>query len=136
MATPALDDDEFLATFERSALSADQFSHRDHLRLGYLYLTRYDFGEAVSRISRGLKALVARLGLENKYHETITVAYMALIKERLHRRANPGNWDDFANANADLFDGNILYKYYSKDALLSETARRTFLLSGHSPHAG
>lgn len=136
MPAPASVDEQFLENFERSDLTADQFSHRDHLRLGYLYLTRYDFGEALFRMSRGLKALVAKLGLENKYHETITVAYMALINERLHRRGNSGTWDDFADANADLFDGDILYDYYAKDVLLSETARRTFVLSGHPPRTG
>lgn len=125
-----LSDGALLAAFEAGALQAGQFSHEQHVRIGYLYLTRMDFGQAVSRVSRGLKALVARLGLSDKYHETITVAFMALINERLGRDGDPGGWPAFARANPDLFDGDILYRYYDRAELFSEVARRTFVMGG------
>jgi len=124
-----LSDDALVEGFEACTLGAGQFSHRHHVRIGYLYLKRYDFGEAVSRVSNGLKALVAHLGLEDKYHETITVAYMALINERLGRDGDPGDWESFALANADLMDVDILYRYYDKDELFSDAARQTFVMS-------
>lgn len=128
-----MNDEALLAAFEAGALEAGQFSHAQHVRIGYLYLTRMDFGQAVSRVSRGLKALVARLGLSDKYHETITVAFMALINERLGRDGDPGGWDAFARAHPDLLEMDILYRYYDRSKLFSDVARRTFVMSGAGP---
>lgn len=128
-----LSDGALLAAFEAGALQAGQFSHEQHVRIGYLYLTRMDFGQAVSRVSRGLKVLVARLGLSDKYHETITVAFMALINERLGRDGDPGGWDAFARAHADLLKVDILYRYYDRSKLFSDVARKTFVMSRGAP---
>ena len=48
-------------------------------------LGRYPFGEAVTRFSRGLRLLAAKAGRPEIYHETITVAFLALIGERRAR---------------------------------------------------
>jgi hypothetical protein len=125
-----ISDDALLEAFEAGALQAGQFSHGQHVRVGYLYLTRMDFGRAVSRVSRGLKALVEKLGVADKYNETITVAFMALINERLGRDGDPGGWAAFARANPDLLDVDILYRYYDRAELFSDVARRTFVMSG------
>ena len=124
-----LGDDALIEAFETCALTADQFSHRLHVRIGYLYLTRHDFGQAVSLVSNGLRALVAHLGLKDKYHETITVAFMALINERLCRDGDPGDWESFARAHADLLSAEILHRYYNKEELFSPIARQAFVMS-------
>jgi len=131
-----LSDEALLDAFEAGTLESAQFSHGQHVRLGYLYLRAMDFGQAVSRISLGLKALVARLGLENKYNETITVAFMALINERLGRNGDPGNWAAFARENPDLLNADILYRYYDRTVLFSDFARQTFVMSSGAarPH--
>jgi hypothetical protein len=46
-------------------------------------LRRYDFPEAVLHYSRALQALTARAGAPGKFHQTITVAFLSLIAERL-----------------------------------------------------
>jgi hypothetical protein len=136
MSQSDLSDEALLDAFESSTLEAGQFSHGQHVRIGYLYLRSMDFGQAVSRISQGLKVLVARLGLEDKYHETITVAFMALINERLHRTGDPGGWAAFARKNPDLLDADILYRYYDRAELFSDVARRTFVMSGGAVRPG
>ena len=63
------------------------------------------------------------------YHETITWAFLLLIAERL--AANPcQHWEPFAAANQDLlvWKPSILERYYSKELLASDLARRTFLM--------
>ena len=73
--------DELLA-LETGTLDPAMFRHCDHVRLGYEMLGRYPFGEAVTRFSRGLRLIAAKAGRPEVYHETITVAFLALIGER------------------------------------------------------
>lgn len=118
---------EELAAFESGGLDPAQFPHAEHLRFGYEMLDRYSFGEAVSRFSGGLKLLAARVGKPENYHETITVAFLALINERRARdKTQP--WADFQRDNSDLFDKRCLEKWYGAEQLESDLARRIFCL--------
>ena len=92
--------DELLA-LENGTLDPAMFRHSDHVRFGYEMLGRYPFGEAVARFSRGLRLLAAKGGRPEIYHETMTVAFLALIGER-RARGRHGSWDDFRDNNADL----------------------------------
>ena len=116
-----------LVAFETGALDPAKFPHSEHLRMGYEMLSRYSFGEAVDRFSRGLKLLTARAGQPQLYHETITVAFLALINQR---RAPGGgqSWSEFKRTNADLFDKRCIEKWYSVEELASDLARTTFCL--------
>ena len=118
---------EELRAFEGGALDPAQFPHAEHLRLGYEMLERYPFGEAVTRFSGGLKLLAARAGKPEVYHETITVAFLALINER-RARDNGQAWSEFKRANSDLFDKRCLKRWYGAEQLASDLARRTFCL--------
>lgn len=123
-----MDEDVFVAAFETAALPAAAFRHRDHLRLGYIYVRRHGFEEALQRIADGLRRFTAAHGKPDRYHHTITVAFMALIAERLHDSGDPGSFARFAAANPDLLDVSVLYRYYPRDLLFSERARRGFIL--------
>ena len=116
-----------LRDFERGAIDPARFPHAEHVRLGYEMLARYPFGEALLRFSRGLKLLTAKAGRPEVYHETITVAFLALINERRARDAAQ-TWSHFEANNADLFDKRCLEKWYSAEQLSSDLARQTFCL--------
>ena len=118
--------DELLA-LENGTLDPSMFRHSDHVRLGYEMLGRYPFGEAVTRFSRGLRLLAAKAGRPEIYHETMTVAFLALIGER-RASGRCGNWDDFRDNNADLLQKGCLERWYDAEQLSSELARRTFCL--------
>jgi hypothetical protein len=118
---------EELGAFERGVVDPAQFPHAEHLRFGYEMLDRYSFGEAVSRFSDGLKLLAAKAGKPDVYHETITVAFLALINERRVRDETQA-WAEFKRDNADLFDKRCLEKWYGAEQLGSELARRAFCL--------
>jgi hypothetical protein len=116
-----------LTALETAALDPRAFPHREHVRLAYGMLERYSFGEAVARFSRGVKGLAAKAGKPEVYHETITVAFLAVIGER-RARARTRNWDEFEANNADLFDKRCLARWYGAEQLGSELARGTFCL--------
>jgi hypothetical protein len=121
------DAEEQLLAFETGALDPAQFPHSEHVRLGYEMLGRYSFGEAIFRFSGGLKLLAAKAGKPQVYHETITVAFLALINERRAGSATR-TWSEFRANNADLFDKRCLEKWYGAEQLGTDLARRTFCL--------
>ena len=118
---------EKLHALETGALDLAQFPHSEHVRLGYEMLGRHDFGDAVTRFSRGLKLLAAKAGKPQVYHETITVAFLALINERRARGVTQ-SWGEFEAANPDLFDKRCLEKWYGAEQLTTDLARQTFCL--------
>ena len=122
-------DAEFLRRFEDCTLPNAAFHHRDHVRLGWLYLRRLPALEALARFAEGLKRFATANGRPGLYHETITWAYLLLIHERM-ARAEAATWEEFARRNPDLltWKPSILDRYYEKETLGSELARRVFVL--------
>jgi hypothetical protein len=95
--------------------------------MAFEVLARHPFLEAAAAVSAALKAMARRAGNPDAYHETITLAFLALIGER---RAGGGfnDYDGFAAANPDLLDKAVLSRWYGPHKLGSETARRFFVL--------
>lgn len=125
-----LDDRAFLEAFESATLPESAFRHADHVRLAWLYLKRLPPAEALARFSEGLRRFAAALGKAGLYHETITWAYLLLIRERMERGGPAQSWQDFSAANPDLlaWKPSILGAYYREETLRSELARRVFVL--------
>ncbi len=119
--------EEELVAFESGAIEPKDFSHREHLRLGFEMLLRYSFAETLQRFSAGLKLLALRAGKPRLYHETKTVAFLSLIAER-SLRGRSSSWEEFIAANADLTDRRCLERLYNVRDLESETARAVFVL--------
>lgn len=126
----SLSDDEFVARFEDATLSTESFHHRDHVRMAFLYLCRYPALEAIQRFSVSLARFAAAKGKPGLYNETVTWAFLFLIRERMARSGSNCNWEQFAAQNADLlsWENNILRRYYREGTLKSNLARSTFLL--------
>lgn len=115
-----------LLKFVRGETEPAAFPHREHVRMAYEMLRRHPFDETVLHYSRGLRAVAAKAGHPQAFHQTLTVAFLAVIAERMGEA--PGEFDDFARAHADLFDKALLRRWYRPERLDSAAARRTFLL--------
>jgi hypothetical protein len=124
-----MSDEELIERFESCTLSGESFHHRDHVKVVWLFLRDHPVLETLSRFSAGLKRLAAANGKPHLYHETITWTYVFLINERMRRNGSGRSWQEFADANADLFDwkSSILGSYYQSDTLRSEMAREVFV---------
>jgi hypothetical protein len=120
----AMDD---LAALETGTLDPTRFPHGEHVRLGFEMLARHPFCDAVTRFSHGLRLIATKAGRPEVYHETITVAFLAVISER-RARTPTVDWSEFKEANTDLLDKHCLEKWYEPDQLKSDLARRTFCL--------
>ena len=121
-------DAEFLAALESATLPEAAFNHAGHVRAAWLYLRQGSFPEALAKVSAALRAYATAHGKPDRYHETITVAFLALINERLQLRGDGGDWRSFLEANHDLLDRRLLMHYYRPETLASSAARRVFIL--------
>jgi len=121
-------DDEFLAALESCTLCERDFGHAAHVRAAYLYSRSTDFAAALTKIRGAIRAYAASLGKADRYHETITVAFLALIRQRLYEHGDGGNWEGFSQSNPDMLQRDLLLRFYPQRQLESEFARRIFLL--------
>jgi hypothetical protein len=122
--------DELIQQFEDGTTPAATFHHADHVRLAFEYLCRYSTLEALQRFSVALQRFAAGQGKAQLYHETITWAYLLLIRERIARAGSVQTWEEFGERNADLlvWKGGVLAALYRQETLDSDLARHTFVL--------
>jgi len=111
----------------RGELDAASFPHREHVRMAFEMLRRYDFAESVLHFSRSLRTMAQRAGKPEAFHQTVTIAFLSLIAERLEGRPCE-DFAAFAQGNPDLIDKSALTRWYRPERLGSASARRTFLL--------
>ena len=84
---------------------------------------------ALAEFSAAIKRFADAKGATGLYHETITWAFLLVIADR-QARTRVASWEEFEAANLDLltWKPSILERYYSKELLASELAKRTFLM--------
>jgi hypothetical protein len=121
-------DQEFLRALESCTLPESQFGHAAHVRAAYLYLGQADFAGALDRIRRAIRNYATHHGKPDRYHETITVAYLALIQQHICERGMSDGWESFTRENSELLDPDLLTQFYSREQIESAIARKTFLL--------
>jgi len=124
-------DEQLIEWFEAGDEPPGGFHHPEHVRVAWWYARRHSWPLALQHFQSALRRFAAARGKPERYHETITAAFMVLVQERLD---DPGardlNWDQFASRHADLLAWNpsILDRYYRPETLASDRARRVFLL--------
>jgi hypothetical protein len=122
-------DQKLMEQFEQATLPLECFHHSEHVRVAFLYLTGHPALEALHAFSSALQRFAAAHGKSKLYHETITWAYIFLIRERMARAARTQNWEEFAEGNPDLltWKGGVLDRFYREETLRSDLARGIFI---------
>lgn len=115
--------------FEAGSVDPEQFDHEAHVYVAWLYLQGYELKDAIAKFCTALRRLTIKLGIESKYHETITWFFMILINERI-QTTKADDWRSFRQQNADLVasSSSIISRHYSAERLGSVLARTQFLL--------
>jgi len=124
---------DLIDRFENDAVPEASFHHADHVRLAFAYLCEYPVLQALEKFATALKRFATARGKTQLYNETITCAYLFLIRERMVH-CEDADWEEFARRNPDLLiwkDG-VLSNYYREATLKSDLARRVFVLPDKS----
>src|SRR4051795_11525518 len=110
--------------FDERTLPAAGWTHREHLTVALWYLRHHPIEEATGRIRDGIHRFNLSHGNTTGYHETITLAWVAVIARFL------GEYDHgqplstlVVHLLENCGDKGYLLRFYSGDVLISEEAR-------------
>ena len=122
-------DRQLLEDFEGGRVPPGGFHHREHVRVAWNYLRVHALPDALARFCANLRRFAEAQGATGLYHETITVAFVLLINERLSSSRDL-EWDAFAEAYPELlaWKPSILDRFYQPGTLASERAREVFVM--------
>ena len=126
-----MNDETLLRRFENRTLAFEEWHHREHVRLAYLYLLRGPFDQALTLMRAGLQALNAAQGvpetLERGYHETLTRGWMQLVHCALCEYGPAENSETFLETHSHLQARRALLFFYSRARLMSAEAKARFV---------
>lgn len=120
--------DPLVEAFERGEVNPAQFHHRDHLYVAWCYLRESSLEDALARYVRYLKALTVKLGVPQKFHATMTWAWLVAVADAMER-APGASFDALLAANPALLDARGgLSRWYGAAELDTPRARSHFVL--------
>ena len=126
----SLTDEALWQAFSASALPSASWTHREHLRVAWMFLQRYPLDEAHLLMRVGIIRLNAFHGLVETpargYHETLTRLWLALIAS-LTRASDAPTSAAFVDAHASSLDRDAAAQHYSRERLMSPHARAVFV---------
>jgi hypothetical protein len=129
-----VDDVELLRLFQSCELPFDQWKHRTHVKVAYLYLRQYSFREALAQLGPAIQ----RYNAANKvpesetsgYNQTTTHALLHLIAAvmRAYEKTHPVDCADaFCDTHPQLMSKHVLRFFYSPGRRMDPRAKGAFV---------
>ena len=129
-----MDDAELLRQFESRTLPFDQWSHRTHVKVAFLYLRDHPFDEALAKMRSGIKAYNAANNVPEGplqgYNETTTHAFMRLIAATMSAYGDmfpTPDADRFCGTHPQLLSKFVLRLFYSPERRGHPDAKHRFV---------
>ena len=120
--------------FESGTLPGAAWDHAAHLSVALWYLRLHPRAEAVGLIRRGILRHNERQGNRDGYHETITLAWAAVVEGFLATHDSGQSLAELAGALVEACgDRGYLSRFYSPEVLRSDGARRTWVPPDRAP---
>jgi hypothetical protein len=127
-------DQTFRTEFEACRFPPEEFNHRAHLRLAYVYLTEHDTDTAHRRMQNALLTFLGHHGVGvSKYHDTMTRAWILAVRHFMENSPDSASADAFIENNPRMLDSKIMMTHYSTEVLFSDEARAQFVEPNLSP---
>ncbi len=121
------EDRKFCIEFELCEFPPALFKHREHLKLAYIYLVANDSETAYTKMREAIKKFLVHHNADpDKYHETITRAWILAVRHFMEKTSNADSADQFIDQNPEMLDSNIMMTHYSTELLFSDQARARF----------
>jgi hypothetical protein len=127
-------EEEILAlvrSFEEATISRDEWKHAGHLAVALYYVIHHDMETATEKMRSGILNLLASgfrvdLKKEMPYHETITVFWIRTVAD-FAISTNGSSLLDKANELVGRYDKDYPLRFYSRELLFSDEARKRFV---------
>jgi hypothetical protein len=118
-----MDDSEFLRLFHESALTGDEFRHREHLRLAWLVLTKHHREEAEQIIADEIRRFAFANGASNRYHDTLTRFWVRIVTHAMENSHDARTIDELLASFPFLLDKGLPYRHWRGETFNSSLAR-------------
>lgn len=126
-----MDDDAWVARFEACEIPLEEWNHRAHLRVAWTYLRRHGLEEATKRMRAGILRFNASKGvpdgLDQGYHETLTVAWLRILDAMMRVNGPEADAAAFFEKHTQLHSKALLRLFYSRDRFLTREAKQRFV---------
>jgi hypothetical protein len=122
-----LHDPEFAAILPAIAGPAGEFGHRQHLHLAFWAVRRHGMPEAAGKVCGWIRQLAIYQRVPQKYHHTVSRAWMELVAHHVADDPDCADFGDFAGRYPALLDKRLLSRHYRSATLASAEARRDWV---------
>ncbi len=116
--------------FENGTIKRDEWRHAEHLTVALYYLSHHDFDKAINKMRDGifnlLNSFEVNLTKEMPYHETLTVFWLRTVDD-FRKTKNGCSIVEICNELLEKFDKDYSLRFYSREHLFSDEARRNFV---------
>jgi len=124
-------DDELIAAFEACSIPIEDWNHRAHLRVAWVYLDRHGLDGAIERMRVNIPRFNAAKGIVDTidmgYHDTLTVAWLRIIDATRLAYAPEADSEAFLDMHTQLHSKVLLRLYYSRARIMSAEAKARFV---------
>ena len=100
-----------------------EFRHRQHVNLAFLAVRRYGMPEATGKICAWIRQIAGYERAPQKYHHTVSRAWVELVAHHVAADLECSDFDDFADRNPALLDKRLLSRHYRSSTLAARPAR-------------
>jgi hypothetical protein len=129
-----MNDEEFLQQFESCSLPFEEWTHRAHVKIAFLYLQKLPFQAALDMVRRRIKAYNAAQdvpeGPTSGFNETTTQAFMRLVAATMNAYGavlpTPDS-ESFCNTHPQLMSKHVLRLFYSPRRRMRPEAKHQFV---------
>ncbi len=102
------------------------FGHREHLHLTWLAVRQFGADRATLIVGHGLRRVAAYARMPQKYHETVSPAWVLLLAHHVGR--DPvADFRVFLGRNQGLLDKRLLNRFYRSSTLAAAPARTSWV---------
>jgi len=117
-----------MASIENGTMQLAEFNHSTHLKLVYCYLAELGLAKSFKKMSQTLKFFLSAKGVDgNKFHKTLTHAWIQTVWHHMQHNDNTNSADEFLNNNQFLLNKDLMLSHYSHELLFSDKARKQFI---------
>lgn len=104
-----------------------QFRHRQHVNLAFYAVRRYGMPDAIGKICGWIRHLAAYQRAPQKYHHTVSRAWVELVAHHVAENPDCADFGAFADANPELLDKRLLGGHYRSSTLAAAMSRRSWV---------
>lgn len=113
----------FSGLLAEAMAGASRFGHREHVHVTWLAVRRHGVPGAIEVVSDGIQETARYAGAPQKYHVTISRAWVELVGHHVADEPSVTDFATFADRNPALLDKRLIARFYHPATLATPAAR-------------